>query len=138
MTAARDCKNTRLLTRLLVEVHPDTDLRRVSGIDGVLRMRPQAASRERVVWLKPEHSLKAREAALLHHGRVMIASPKYFGLVVRPVQERSACAARSRSSCGPKDHPTADFVAALNNSGLACATQTVPSTGKTWCVKLTS
>ena len=79
---------------------------------------------------EPEHSLKAREAALLHHGRVMIASPKYFGLVVRPVQERSACAARSRSSCGPKDHPTADFVAALNNSGLACATQTVPSTGK--------
>ena len=43
VTAARDCKNTRLLTRLLVEVHPDTDLRRVSGIDGVLRMRPQAS-----------------------------------------------------------------------------------------------
>ena len=150
VTAARDCKNTtRLLTRLFVQVHPDTDLRRASGIDGVL-IRPQAASRERVVWLKPEHSLKeARDAAQLYHGRV-IASPKSFGLVITdPDQERRACAAihgdagladqKSLLMRGvPKDTNPADFVAALNNHGLSCTAQAVQSTGKTWCVKVTT
>ena len=149
VTAARDCKNTRLLTRLFVQVHPDTDLCRASGIDGVL-IRPQAASRERVVWLKPEHSLKeARDAALLYHGRV-IASPKSYGLVITDTdQERLACA-QIHGDAGladqksllmrgvPKATNPTDFVAALNQHGLNCTAQAVQSTGKTWCVKVTT